>query len=369
MQENNPKAAWETYREQELARIRPTLLAHGFVLAEEQPHISGERYLMHAVTTKSGRKLILLGERTTDHVRVVIKATSDPSGIQELAHERACRALLHKINFAYDTFHSPEEIAYLRQDGMHMVIQKFIQQTQPFLARPLPEQFQFALRAFKAQESAHATTSAHIGQIKRVFESYDAKRYLDTFATFEKNITTALPEKKDLLAALARAKGMVYAGEKRIEQYCNFLTHTDFVPHNIRIFEDIIYLLDFSSLRFGNKYEGWARFLNFMTLYNPPLEAALAQYVADNRAPEEAEALWLMRMYRLGEIIWYYVRAYGQSVGNLKELNHARIEFWTKVLERTIDQTALPEQVRTAYIRTRDTLRDTEEKKRQIGLH
>ena len=61
--------------------------------------------------------------------------------------------------------------------------------------------------------------------------------------------------------------------------------------------------------------------------------------------------------------------AYGQSAGNLKELNHARIEFWTNVLTHQLEQTALPEKIRTDYMRVREALRDPEEKKRQVGLH
>lgn len=369
MQENNPKAAWETYREQELARIKPVLSAHGFALTEEQPHISGERYLMQAVTTTSGRKLILLGKRVSDNMCIVIKATSDSSGISELEHERTCRSMLHKLNFAYDVFHSPEEIAWLQENDTCISIQKFISQEKTFLERSTEEQFALALRAFKAQEGAHATTHRHITQIKHVFESYDAKRYLDTFADFKKNITDTFPHAQDTLTTLTHAQDILQTGEVRMEQYCNFLTHTDFVPHNIRIADDVIYLLDFSSLRFGNKYEGWARFLNFMTLYNPALETALMTYVQDNRAQEEATTLRLMRIYRLGEIIWYYVRAYAHSTDNLKKLNQARIEFWTRVLTHLLDQTVLPEKLRTDYIHTRDSLRDPEEKKRQIGLH
>ena len=48
-----------------------------------------------------------------------------------------------------------------------------------------------------------------------------------------------------------------------------------------------MYLLDHSSLRFGNKYEGWARFRNFTTFYNRPLEEALLLYMRNNRAEEK----------------------------------------------------------------------------------
>ena len=128
-----------------------------------------------------------------------------------------------------------------------------------------------------------------------------------------------------------------------IEQYSGFLTHTDFVPHNIRVVGENIYLLDHSSIRFGNKYEGWARFCNFMALYNPPLEKALVKYVADNRTEEESISLRLMRIYRLGEIIWYYTSALDKSYGNLFALNKKRVELWSKMLENLLSENSLPE--------------------------
>jgi hypothetical protein len=106
-----------------------------------------------------------------------------------------------------------------------------------------------------------------------------------------------------------------------------------------------------------------------MTLYHPALETALLQYVRDNRAPEEHEALTLMRMYRLGEILWYYVKAHQQSTGDLQTLNHARIELWHTTLESLLAGSTLPNTVRETYIHTRDALRSAEEKNRQIGLH
>ena len=72
-----------------------------------------------------------------------------------------------------------------------------------------------------------------------------------------------------------------------IERYSGFLTHNDFVPHNLRVSGKEVYLLDYSSMLFGNKYESWARFLNFMIHHNRPLELALANYVRTNRGEEE----------------------------------------------------------------------------------
>jgi thiamine kinase-like enzyme len=155
----------------------------------------------------------------------------------------------------------------------------------------------------------------------------------------------------------------------RIDQYGNFLTHTDFVPHNFRIKDGTLYLLDFSSLRFGNKHEGWARFLNFMTLHNRELETLLVSYVKDNRSEEELESLWLMRLFRLGEIITYYVTTLDKSVDNLLTLNQSRVVFWSEVLKAELRNERVAESIVEEYRQQRDQLRTEEEKVRQVGLH
>jgi hypothetical protein len=76
-----------------------------------------------------------------------------------------------------------------------------------------------------------------------------------------------------------------------------------------------------------------------------------------------------MRLYRLGEIITYYRRAKTRSKDNLELLNDARITFWQAVLDAELHHERITEAIRTTYVTKRDTLRSTEEKKRQIGLH
>ncbi len=131
----------------------------------------------------------------------------------------------------------------------------------------------------------------------------------------------------------------------------------------------MLYLLDFSSLRFGNKHESWARFLNFMALYNPALENLLITYVEQNRSSEERESLQLMRLFRLGELVAYYANTLEKSSGDLFTLNQARIAFWTDVLIAELHNTRVDATVRTAYTQRRDALRSNSEKVRQIGLH
>ena len=359
---------WNMYKEQELALLIPVLDAHGYTLDSTQPHTTGERFLMQAVTTTSGRKLILLGT-SMDGKRVIIKATRDEAGIRELAHEELCRNVLGTIDFAKDTFQTPKRIERIREGGFVIIITEFITQEKTFLERPLEEQFDIALDAFKGQEGAHATTFKHRTLIRDTFGIRDGATYLTNFDSFQKNCALALPQNHELHTLLNTAKQELLNHEETLEQYCGFLTHTDFVPHNIRIHNGTLFLLDHSSLTFGNKYEGWARFLNFMTLYNPPLEHALVGYVKNNRTPEESQSLRLMRIYRLGEIIWYYVNTLTRSTGNLLTLNTERIHFWSTVLTHILKDEAVPADEIQNYKTRRDTLRSADEKERQRGLH
>ena len=311
------KEYWEEYKEKVLTEITPILDSLGFILNEEQPHTLGERFLMKAVTTTSGRKLILLGKRRVDLLNVVIKVTNDKNGKKELKEERKRKEILNKINFAASAFNYPREVLFKEQGGYCISIHKFIEQDSTYLERPIEEQFFFALNAFKAQEGAHATTYGHINSIKKVFGNFSYEDYIKNFDTFAK-----LTQKDVVL----KARNIFEDERKTVEQYCGFLVHTDFVPHNLRISKRKIYLLDHSSIRFGNKYEGWARFLNFMALYNPKLEKLLVEYVRANRTEEESVSLKLMRMYRLAEIVAYYTNTLRNSEGDLKILNKKRIK-------------------------------------------
>ena len=45
----DPKTAWDRYCAEELTHLTPILTMRGYSLDNEQKHIQGERYLMHAV--------------------------------------------------------------------------------------------------------------------------------------------------------------------------------------------------------------------------------------------------------------------------------------------------------------------------------
>jgi hypothetical protein len=347
----------------ELNHVTELLSEIGFILAKEQPHIQGERFLMQAMTTIGGQKYILKGSYRGNEV--IIKITKDENGKKEIEHERLCRSLINQLNFAYEIFSVPEEIFYQTKAEYLINAQKFIPQAVSFLERPLIEQFDFALRAFEAQEYSRATTSRHIFNIEKTFGLMKTVDYIHLFESFVTKNAHDLPTKE----IIKNACSIFCENKVRIEQYKNFLTHTDFVPHNFRIFGNKLYLLDFSAIRFGNKHESWARFLNFMTLYNPDLETVFLKFFTENRSLEEQESLYLMRLFRLSELITYYRSTLSKSTGNLLMLNSARIEFWKDVLVSTLNKERLSNVRRQEYINLRDQLRSNEEKKRQIGLH
>lgn len=359
------RTVWEQYKEAELQALSPILKKLEIELEPIQPHTLGERYLMQAVTTASGRKLILLGHM--HGARVVVKATRDVKGAKELEHERTSRELLARIRFAYEVFHSPEEVCFEKRGGFTISVQRYIEQDSPFIERPLKEQFSLALSAFKAQEGTRATTYGHLARIRKSFGVMGVRDYLAAFQGFAEGINKE--GGASLSPLLAEAADYLETHGEAIEQYTGFLTHTDFVPHNFRVVGKDIYLLDHSSIRFGNKYEGWARFLNFMALYNPELETSLTEYVRLNRADEELIALSAMRVYRLGEIIWYYTQAVQRSEGDLRTLNQARISFWARMLRAQLSGVRLSEDEIRGYQELRDSLRSEDEKLRQKDLH
>lgn len=357
--ETNAAQTWEAYKARLLARLRPVLTVLGYTLDDEQPHTQGERHVIQAVG--GGRKLVLLG-RAANGARVVVKAADEPEGMRELEHERACRAVLERIHFAYGAFSAPNEIFFGRRGGLTLFITEFIEQSEPFLTRSTEDQFTIALKAFKAQESAHATTAAHRAWVARTFGEMDAAQYCANARTYIRDIGSENP-------AFARAAALLCEHAETLDRYGSFLTHWDFLPQNFRIRDGKLYLLDQSSLRFGNKYEGWARFVNFMELYNPVLARALVRYVADNRTSEESQALKLMRVYRLLELILHHALLLPETTGNLHTLSEARVEFWTTVLECVLDDRGVPEATVEAYKAKRDSLRSADEKLRQKDLH
>jgi len=350
------KKQWEEFRDQELIKVTLLLEQLGFSLEDKQVHISGERYLT------GSKKLVLVGRKNSDNQKVIIKVSSDPDVIREIEDERKSRNILKSINFAYHIFNSPKEILYTKRQDHLIFVTEFIDQETTFLERVLVEQFFIALKAFEAQEAIHATTYEHSNVIRDTFGIWDANTYL-------KNLVSYLDCIEGQPEVLNKAKEFIENNLETIDVYCNFLTHWDLVPHNFRVRGHDMYLLDHSSLRFGNKYEGWARFINFMTLHNPSLEKLLLNYIKDNRDQSEYLSLKLMRVFRLVELIWYYSSTLENTAGNHRILNTKRIELWSTVLSNVLDDKSTDDNIIEEYKRQRDSLRSPEEKQRQDKLH
>lgn len=359
---HNEQEQWAAYRAEELQRITPLLSRLGFALAPEQVHVSGERYLM------SGKKLVLVGTRIADGKEVIIKVSSTDTGKRELAHEHRRRNVLPTLPFAYQKFYLPEELLYLERDGFVISVTEYVAQEKNFLEHSLQEQFTLALSAFKMQEALHATARGHTRALSAAFGSMGAEDYITSFHTFVEEITAADPGNTALRDTLTRAEEFLRTHAETIEQYCGFLTHTDFVPHNLRVQNGTIYLLDHTSLQFGNKYESWARFLNYLVLYNRDLERAFVEYIQKNRSSEEYLALRLMRVYKLGFLIKFHAENLAKTTADLHALARLRVTFWTNVLHALLSNGDVPQNLVDEYAHGRDHLRSEEEKTRQREL-
>ncbi len=360
------KQAWEEYREQELQAIRPILKELGFSFDEKQVHIGGERYLMAGKRDVGGGgyKLVLTGTRNDNTQRVIIKVSQTEGGIREIEREHETSELLHAIEFASHTFHSPDELLYMKHGPYRIRITAYVAEDQAFFDRSLDEQFFLALQALEAQEGVHATTSKHATIIRDVFGIVDANGYLTSYKTFSSEARTALPD-AELTSALTRGEKFLTENKTTIERYYGFLTHADFVPNNMRVSGKKLYLLDYASMHFGNKYESWARFINFMIQHNPELEKILSTYVRENRGEEEYLCLRLMRVYKIAFLLNYYAQALHKTDGSLQELTRERLRFWIEAMNAVLDDAPVPKEIVDNYLSILTSLRTTEEKARQ----
>ena len=364
------KETWDAYRRDELRRIQPLIESLGFVLDEKQVHTGGERYLMMSARDVGGGglKFVLTGKRTDDNKKVVIKVSREKDGILEIERERKARQLLSTLPFAVWTFNIPQELLFGRYGEYLLFVTEYIEQKIPLLARSLDEQFFMSLKAFETQEGVHATTSQHSSAIRESFGMAGVKEYMTSMDSFVKHARAYNPENTLLVSTLIRARGFLLEHKTTIERYCGFLTHADFVPNNLRVREHTLYLLDYASLHFGNKYESWARFLNYMVHHNPALEHTLMDYVRANRGDEEYLSLRLMRVYKLAFLLQFWTSALSHTSGNTHELVMARVAFWTKVLNYILDDVSVPSSDVALILEQEARLRTDEEKARQREL-
>ncbi len=362
---------WKEYVNYEQTHLLPLLTQLGFTLDTAQVHIDGERFLMMGERDVGGggKKLVLTGREIKTGMKVLIKASSDIRGMQEIARERKARETLRTLTFAYAHLISPPEILYHLSHGILLHITEFIEQDRTFLDRPIEEQFSLLLSALKSQEGMHATTYAHTKVIRPTLGLWNAHDYQKSFTMFHERARARDPLNRELREALSHAHTVLEKNRLTIDQYCGFLTHADFVPHNLRVRGTNLYLLDYASLHFGNKHESWARMLNFMLLYNRPLEEVFVEYLKKNRTPEESNSLRIMRIYKLGKLLEYHTSTLPRTTGDLHVLGEERVTFWTHVLNSLLEEKILDQTIVEHYQHARDRLRSSKEKERQKELH
>lgn len=346
----------------ELQDISVLLAPLGFSLNKLQPYTSGERYLM------AGGKLVLAGTEEKSGTEVIIKASRNKDGKKEIESEKKSRDLMRSLSFADKKILLPEELYFGTKGNYVFLVMRYIHQEKVFVTHTIEEQFFIALSAFEAQESFHATTFEHLRAIKNIFPMLSSVEYLKDFNRLRDSIFDQYPD-ESLRKELERAKTFLKENMITIDRYASYLTHTDFVPHNFRLAEHSLYMLDcvpnYATIHFGNKYEGWARFLNYMLIHSPELERLLIKYVRDNRGEDEYLSLRLMRAYKIAFLLDYYARSLKKTTGDLHSLTLVRLSYWREALTAILEDRPVAKEVTEKYVATRNALRSEEEKERQ----
>ena len=351
--------SWGASIREELGFISKILIPIGFSIGKDQPHISGERFLM----TKE--KLVLVGERIADKKKVIIKISKHHNGQEEIRREKNIRDTLARVAFASEVILLPDEIYFGGADGYLLWVSEFIEQDQVFATKPVEEQFFLSLNIFEMQEGFHANTFENLRTVHGVFPIFNAETYINSFSGFKEFVSKRLSDNPKIIETLSIAEDILRSNKKVMEKYCGYLTHTDFAPANTRVSGRDIYMIDLSSVLFGNKYEGWARFLNWALIHSPKLENLLMDYVRKNRGEEEYLCLRLMRIYQVGFLIKYYAGTLEKTSGDLHSLNQKRIKLWSYVLQSLLEDQPISAKTLEEYRGERNQLRSKEETERQ----
>ena len=298
-------------------------------------------------------KRVLIGQRNSDKTRVIIKASDSLGGRNEIKSEKLIQDTLLQASFSQEKIFFPEEIYYGEKGGYLIRITNFIEQEKVFGAYPLDEQFFMLMREFEAQESFYANTFEHLNIVKNVFPVTKARDYIQRFEGFKIG-----QHKEEALSLLEKHIDL-------IETRSNYLTHTDFAPSNFRVSGKKLYMIDLSSMHFGNRYEGLARFVNYCLIHNPKLGQLITDYIRDNRGDEESLCLRLMRIYKAGFLINHYETTLPKTEDALQTLTETRLKLWQTILERLLKDEPVDQGTIDAYRLTRDTLRSKAEVMRQ----
>ncbi len=309
-------------------------------------------------------KLVLVGIQTATNLKVIIKISRLVKGIEEIKQEKKVRDILSSFAFTKKVMFFPREIFSGKRGVYHILVTEFISQEKVFIARPLSEQFSIIIQSFKTREAFHARTFKRVQKAAKTFPVFDANTYLDNFKNF-RGIVVSHYKNLALSKLLSQSGQILKQNIEIIEKHNNYLIHGDFVPHNFIISDKSLYILDYSAFHFGNKYEEWARLLNYMVIHNPALERRLKKHIANMRGETDYLDLQLMRIYKIGFLLSFYAQSLDKTSSDLHALTKRRIKFWQEVLQSVIDDKNLDEGILEDYLKNRDHLRSAEEIKRQ----
>ncbi len=352
------KKHWRDIFKDDLIEITPLVERLGFSLDDSQTHLSGERFLM------TRNKLVLSGKKLSDDTPVIIKVAKHPEGRKEIEKEKRARDTLLSVAFSKESLLFPTEILYQHHKEWVLLVTEYIPQKKVFVEHTLEDQFFMALRSFETQEAFHATTFEHLKYLKDVFPIRYARDYLSAYNSLLSSLKDSGAD-SEIIKTVDKGYALLGDNKRIIDEFCNHLIHTDFVPHNFRIREKSILILDCAAIEFGNKYEGWARFLNYMVIHNNSLNLLLLQYLKDNRTDSDLFNLTLMRIYKIVYLLDYYHRSLQKTSGDLHTLTKIRIEFWHTILVSLLENTEIHESFIEEYRQKRNSLRSPEEQERQ----
>ena len=266
--------------------------------------------------------------------------------------------------FAEQELSISTELYFGAIDSYTVAVIEFVEQVKVFTSYTLREQFFMAMQAFESQESFHATTRKHYKSAISLFPEFTTNTYIKNFKDFVSNVSKN-SRNETASKIISSAKDVLIKNKKIISTYNGYLMHSDFVPHNFRIKDKQLFLLDFVAFSLGNKYESWARFVNFMEVHNPQLVPLLLEYVKKDRDEKEYLVLRLMRIYKIGFLLNFYTNSLAKTEGDLHTLTKVRLTFWSHVLASVLKNMPVEQKIHDAYIVERDLLRTEKEKKRQ----
>jgi hypothetical protein len=197
MRANLNKKEWEDWKDAALKEVMVILHRLDIMIDDDQPHLSGERYLM------SGKKLVLQGLHKTTNKKIVIKYASDKEYVKEIKNERQKKESVANINFGYKSLSFPIEFLFESNKNYTILVTEFITQDILFIKLPLQTQFFLSLKVLEAFEGIHTVVSKHNAALKKLGGN---KNYVKIFNEMVGEIRSILPDNKELLEKLKIAE-------------------------------------------------------------------------------------------------------------------------------------------------------------------